>query len=100
MLAAAVALLSVAAGALAARSTRRTGTGRVEAVLAQTLGLIGMVLDVWHLARSADGCGTGNGRAGAIVAAAIALTGIVLGGLTLIRSQRAGSSATRSARTP
>ncbi|MBF6338640.1 hypothetical protein IU450_22480 [Nocardia abscessus] len=42
-----VALVGMAAGTLVlARSIRRTGTGRVEAVLARTLGLIGMALGV------------------------------------------------------
>lgn len=88
MVAAVVALTSVAVGVLALVRARRTGTGRIEAILAQALGLTGVALGVWHWARSAAGFGTGNGRAGAIVAVVIALAGIVLGGLTLARAHR------------
>ncbi|WP_433683343.1 DUF6223 family protein [Nocardia sp. CA-119907] len=87
MVAAVVALTSVAVGVLAVVRSRR-GTGRIEAILAQALGLTGVALGVWHWARSAAGFGTGNGRAGAIVAVVIALAGIVLGGLTLARAHR------------
>lgn len=87
VVAAVVAVISLLAGSLAlTRSTRRPGAGRVHAVSAQAIGSTGMVLAVWHIARSADGFGTGNGRAGAIVAAVLALTGIVLGGFALWRT--------------
>ncbi|HKO81480.1 MAG TPA: DUF6223 family protein [Chitinophagaceae bacterium] len=82
-------LISVVIGRLALiRSARRISSGRIMGITALTMGLIGIVLSVQHLARATGGIGTGSGRLGAIVALVLALIGIVLGGLALARSRR------------
>ncbi|WP_458690200.1 DUF6223 family protein [Nocardia tengchongensis] len=83
--AALIALIGVAVAVLARTRFRHTAGERGAALLAQAIGLTGMILAVWHVARSAAGFGTGNGRAGALVAAAIALTALILAAWTLAR---------------
>jgi hypothetical protein len=93
LVAVAVALISLCIGGLALmRSTRRIGSGRVGAMVALVLGLIGIFLSVVHLGTSTGGFGTGSGRAGAIVALVLGLIGMSLGGLALIRSRRSRST--------
>jgi multisubunit Na+/H+ antiporter MnhB subunit len=62
----------------------------LSAAAAIVVGLIGTVLGAVQLARSTGGFGTGNGRAGAIVAMVVGLIAMVLGGLALARSRRHG----------
>ena len=90
VVAALLALSSVAVGALALARVRRIGQANVPALAIATLilGLTGAVVGVVHLADSEGGFGTGNGRAGAIVALLIAQVGINLGGVALGRSRR------------
>lgn len=86
-MAAVVGLISLVIGGLAlARIGNRNG--RVVAIVALVLGLIGVVLSVVHLGSSTGGFGTGGGRAGAIVALVLGLVGTSLGGLALARSRR------------
>ncbi|MTE17342.1 DUF6223 family protein [Nocardia aurantiaca] len=101
IVAAVVALISVAIAVLArTRFARRIDTARTAALVAQAVGLTGMVLAVWHMARSAAGFSTGNGRAGAIVAAAIALTGMVLAASALARAHDRSNPDAEAASTP
>jgi hypothetical protein len=74
-------LISVIIGALA------LALGRVGAIIALLLGVIGVVLSAAHLAGS-TGFGTGGGRLGAIVGLVLGLIGAVLGGVTLARVRR------------
>ena len=62
--------------------------GRIGAVVAAVIGLIGVVIGGLALARSARRLGTGNGRRGAIVALALGPIGLLIGGLALARSRR------------
>ncbi|MBT2508351.1 hypothetical protein J7I98_21155 [Streptomyces sp. ISL-98] len=80
----AAAHVSVAAGGIG------TGSGRLGAIVAAVVGLIGVVIGGLALARSAGRIGTGSGRAGAIVALVVGLIGMVLGGLALARSRHTG----------
>ena len=85
-----VALISLIVGGIALVQARRPGggSGRIAALVALVLGLIGVILSVVHLGASTGGFGTGGGRAGAIVALVLGLIGINLGGLALARSRR------------
>lgn len=62
------------------------GSGRLGAIVAAAVALIGMVIGGLALARSAGRIGTGSGRRGAIVALVVGLIGIVLAGLHLATS--------------
>jgi hypothetical protein len=64
--------------------------GRIGAIVAAVVALIGVVLGGLALARSAGRIGTGNGRRGAIVALVLELIGMVIGGLALARPRRTG----------
>jgi hypothetical protein len=93
LIGAAIGLVSVVCGGLAvARSNGVSGRGkgRVDAIAALVLGMIGIVLSAMHLGGS-TGFGTGGGRAGAIVALVLGLIGVSLGGLAAARGRRAGS---------
>ncbi|MEV0808196.1 DUF6223 family protein [Micromonospora sp. NPDC050200] len=57
--------------------------GRIGAIVAAVVALIGVVLGGLALARSAGRIGTGNGRIGAIVAPVLGLIGMVIGGLVV-----------------
>lgn len=81
--AAVVALASVVTGGLAL-----VRSGRLTAVLALVLGLIGLIVGGLHGANAAGGLGTGNGLAGAVIAVVLGLAGLVLGGLALARARR------------
>jgi hypothetical protein len=65
----------------AAAAAYDLSSGRLGAMVAAVLGLVGVVLGGLALARPAGRFGTGKGRLGAGVALAAGLTGIVLGGL-------------------
>jgi hypothetical protein len=64
-------------------------TRRVGAQMALVAGLIGMALAGLVVATSDAGIGTGNGRAGAYVALLVGLTATVLGGTALTRRRTA-----------
>jgi hypothetical protein len=88
-----IGLISVVCGGLAvarSKGVNGTGKGRVDAIAALVLGVIGVLLSVVHLGGS-TGFGTGGGRAGAIVALVLGLIGVSLGGLAAARSRLAGS---------
>jgi len=57
--------------------------GRIGAVVAAVVGLIGAVIGGLALARSAGRIGTGTGRRGAIVALVLGPIGLVIGGLVV-----------------
>jgi len=78
-------LISLIVGWRAKRhSNRGTGSGRTGAIVAFTLGLIGIVLSVIHLSTSYGAAfGSGSGKAGALVGILLGLIGMVLGGLAL-----------------
>jgi hypothetical protein len=83
-----VGLLSIIIGRIAmVRSTRRTSSSRFMGTAALVMGLIGIVVCVFHLATAKGNIGTGSGRLGAIVALILGLIGTVLGGLALSRSK-------------
>lgn len=86
--AALVALGAVVIGWLALRSARRTGGGRMGAVVALAGGLISAVNGVVKLAVADGGLGTGNGVFGAALALVLGLAGAGLGGLALARRRR------------
>jgi hypothetical protein len=101
ILGAVVGLISVVIGVRARRSAGRPGSGRLGAIVALVMGLIGTILSGLHLARSySANFGTGSGKAGAIVALVLGLIGMVLGGLALARYRRiaTGSSTASKAR--
>ena len=88
----AVGLVSAVIGALAwlrSRGSLGNGNGRIMALVAMVLGLIGVVASVMHLAGS-TGFGTGGGRLGAIVTLVLGVIGTILGGLTSFPARRAG----------
>ena len=62
--------------------------GRIGAIVAALLGLIGAVIGGLVVATADGGLGTGNGLGGGIVAMMIGLIGMTLGGLALVRSRR------------
>lgn len=89
LLPAVLGLISVIIGWIAlARSAAHTGSGRLLAIGALGLGLIGIILSGLHLARATGAIGTGSGRLGAIVALVLGLIGMAFGWLTLSRSRR------------
>ena len=73
----------------AAASVYTMSPGRIGAIVAAVVGLIGAVSGGLAL-RSAGRIGTGSGRLGAIVALVAGLSGMALGGLALSRSRRSG----------
>jgi hypothetical protein len=66
-----------------AASVYTMSPGRIGAVVAAVVGLIGVVSGGRALARSAGRLGTGNGRRGAIVALVLGPIGLVIGGLVV-----------------
>jgi hypothetical protein len=65
-------------------SNKGTGSGRTAAVVALSLGLIGIVVSILHLSTSAGAVfGSGSGKAGAIVALLLSLIGMTLSIMTL-----------------
>ena len=81
-----IGLISMAAGILSLRpSTHGSTSGRVGAIVALILGLIGIVLAGRHLFNATGRFGTGSGRLGAIVAIVVGLIGMILGGKAFIR---------------
>src|SRR5215813_49828 len=74
----------------AAASFYTMSPGRIGAIVAAVVGLIGAVIGGLALSRSAGRISTGNGRRGAIVAMMVGLIGMALGGLALARSRRSG----------
>lgn len=67
----------------AAASVYTMSPGRIGAIVAAVVGLIGAVIGGRALARSAGRLGTGNGRRGAIVALVMGPIGLVIGGLVV-----------------
>jgi hypothetical protein len=67
----------------AAASVYTMSPGRIAAVVAAVVGLIGAVIGGLALARSAGRIGNGTGRRGAVVAAVVGLIGLVIGGLVV-----------------
>ncbi len=67
----------------AAASVYDMSSGRLGAIVAAVLGLIGVVIGGLALTRPAGRFGTGSGRLGAIVALAAGLIGMALGGLVV-----------------
>jgi Family of unknown function (DUF6223) len=57
--------------------------GRIGAMVAAVVGLIGAVIGWRALARSAGRIGTGDGRRGAIVALVLGPIGLIIGGLVV-----------------
>jgi uncharacterized BrkB/YihY/UPF0761 family membrane protein len=71
---------------LAAASVYAMSFGRLGALVATVLGLIGVVIGGLALARPAGRFGTASGRLGGIVALAAGLIGTALGGLVVATS--------------
>jgi hypothetical protein len=69
-----------------AASVYTMSAGRLGAIVAALLGLIGVVIGGLALARPTGRFGTGNGRVGAISALAAGLIGMALGGLVVATS--------------
>jgi Family of unknown function (DUF6223) len=67
----------------AAASVYTLSPGRIGAIVAAVVGLIGAVVGGLALARSAGRIGTGNGRRGAIMALVLGPIGLVIGGLVV-----------------
>jgi hypothetical protein len=80
-----LALLAVGAGPdeKPAASVYAMTPGRLGAVVAALVGLIGVVIGGLAL-RSAGRIGTGNGRSGAIAALVAGVIGLALGGLVVV----------------
>jgi hypothetical protein len=70
----------------AAASVFAISSGRLGAIVAAVLGLIGVVIGGLALARPAGRTGTGSGRLGALVALVAGLIGMALGGLVVATS--------------
>ena len=66
-----------------AASVYTISPGRIGAIAAAVVGLIGAVIGGLALSRSAGRIGTGNGRRGAIVALVLGPIGLVIGGLVV-----------------
>ncbi len=65
-------------------SNKGFGRGRIGAIVALFLGLIGIILSTVHLRTFYEAAlGTGSGKAGAFIALLLGLIGITLGGMTL-----------------
>ena len=73
-----------------AASVYTISPGRIGAIAAAVVGLIGAVIGGLALSRSAGRIGTGNGLGGGIVSMMVGLIGMALGGLALSRSRRSG----------
>ena len=67
----------------AAATVYSMSPGRIGAVVAGVVGLIGVVIGGLALARSAGRIGAGNGRRGATVALVLGSIGLVIGGLVV-----------------
>jgi hypothetical protein len=67
----------------AAASVDTLSPGRIGALVAAMVGLIGAVIGGLALARSVASMGAGNGRRGAIVALVLGPIGLVIGGLVV-----------------
>ena len=67
----------------AAASVYTLSPGRIGAIVAAIVGLIGAVIGGLALARSARRVGTGTGRRGAVVALVLGPIGLVIGGLVV-----------------
>ncbi len=80
------ALRDAAGAALIDAQSATTGSGRLGAIVAGLVSLVGVLLGGLALARAAGRIGTGNARLGSIAALVVGLTGVVLGGLHLARS--------------
>jgi hypothetical protein len=91
------AIMAVAVGliglVIGARALGRSAGGgaRRGAILALVLGPIGLVIGGLVVATAKGGLGTGHGFGGGIVAVVVGLTGMALGGLALARSRRTGA---------
>lgn len=86
-----LALLAVGGGTdenRAAVSGYAMSAGRIGAVVAALMGLIGVVIGGLALFRPAGRFGTASGRLGAIVALVVGLIAVAVGGLALARSRR------------
>jgi Family of unknown function (DUF6223) len=68
----------------AAVSVYTLSSGRIGAIVATVVGLIGAVIGGRALARSGDRLDAGNGRRGAIVALVLGPIGLVIGGLVVV----------------
>jgi hypothetical protein len=81
----AVGLISLAVGwGAKARAASGKGNARNRAILAITLGIVGIILSIIHLCVMAGAVfGSGSGKAGAIFAFIPNLIGIILGGQAL-----------------
>lgn len=80
-------IASVITGALALRSSTKSGFKKGAATWSVVLGSFSMLLSLVHLSNATGGFGTGSGKAGAIVAIVFGLTGTTLGGLALWRAR-------------
>jgi hypothetical protein len=69
-----------------AASVYTMSAGRLGAIVAIVLGLIGVIIGALALAHPAGRFGTGNGRLGANVALAASLIGVALGALVVATS--------------
>ena len=67
----------------AAASFYTMSPGRIGAIVAAVVGLIGAVIGGLALSRSAGRISTGNGRRGAVVALVLGPIGLVVGGLVV-----------------
>ena len=68
---------------LAAASVYTMSPGRIGAIAAAVVGLIGAIIGGLALSRSAGRISTGSGRRGAIVALVLGPIGLVIGGLVV-----------------
>jgi hypothetical protein len=66
----------------------RLGAGQRRAIVALVLGPIGVVIGGLVVATANGGVGTGNGLGGGVVAMVVGLIGMTLGGLARARSRR------------
>jgi len=72
----------------AAASVYTMSPGRIRALVAAVVGLIGAVIGGLVVAIADGGLGTGNGLSRGIVAMMVGLVGVAFGGLALVRSRR------------
>ncbi|MEV4825135.1 DUF6223 family protein [Micromonospora sp. NPDC049274] len=69
-----------------AASVTTMSAGRLGASVASLLGLAGVIVGAWALARPTSRVGTGSGLLGATVALAAGLVGVALGALVVATS--------------